>query len=126
MSNLSANSSMLCNSARLTKEIRNWSRAESHNSEGSRLSQQKERENKLLRSARQRPTIQLQTMMSGSPVRFITNTEIEDECRQFHERDGSSSRNSTIDTPTFKKHRPSPLITKEYVQSSTTSSKSTN
>ena len=93
---------MLCNSARLTKEIRNWSRAESHNSDRSRLSQQKERENKLLRSARQKPTIQLQTMMSGSPVRFMTNTEIEDECRLFHEKDGSSSRNSTMASPTFK------------------------
>ena len=93
---------MLCNSARLTKEIRNWSRAESHNSDRSRLSKQKERENKLLRSARQKPTIQLQTMNSGSPVRFMTNTEIEDECRQFHEKDGSSSRNSTMASPTFK------------------------
>ena len=76
---------------------------------------EKEREKKLIKSARQMPV--LTKMESSSPIRFMTNTELEEECRRFHESSRSSSSasssNSTQASSSYKQYRPSPLITRQ-------------
>ena len=59
-------------------------------------------------------------MGSSSPIRIMTNTELEKKCERFHKSSRSSSRNSTQTSSTYKKYRPSPLITKENGQKNAT------
>ena len=109
---------MLCNSARLTHEIRTWSRGEGEikfkPQKPRPILTERERENNLIKAARQLPIMTLQKMDSGSPIKIMTNTELEEECEKFHKSSRSNSNNSTQpSTPAYIKYRPSPVITKE-------------